>query len=414
MLKVIEMKKQLHTFIMGLLALFSIYLYYLSAEPILPTVTIKKNTLINVNNEEQKALNYLNHLRQGAGLVSFISQKQLKIAAKNHAKYLTDHSLYGHKESSKIQGFTGEFASSRIVHAGYASPQVIENVSTLNHNYKESIDGLFAAIYHRLAFLDFRSDAIGIGISQNKQKTNQTAFVYDMSSNALEKLYASKETITNERLTKALMTNKRLNSEVVIYPFNRQKNVPPAFFDELPDPLPEHKVSGFPISISFNNHFHKTAKLKSFQLFNNEGKEITETIVFDKKSDPNKRLKKLDFVLFPLKRLNWNTQYYVKFLAIVDNKIFEKKWSFHTEKFKIPLHTVNKEGQLFKMKLAEAHIFYFPPTSKVDLLNDISYPNNLDVEFIDKNTIKIIALKKVDELISLNVGRHTFNVQITR
>jgi len=413
MLKVIEMKKQLHTFIMGLLTLFSIYLYYLSAEPILPTITIKKNTLIKVNNEEKKALNYLNHLRKGAGLVPFIRQKQLNIAARNHADYLTNHSLYGHKESENIKGFTGEFASSRIVHAGYASPQVIENVSTLNHNYKESIDGLFAAIYHRLAFLDFRSDAIGIGISQNKQKTNQTAFVYDMSSKALEKLYASKQTITNEKLTQALTTNKKLNSKMVIYPFNGQQGVPPAFFDELPDPLPEHKVSGFPISISFNSHYHKSVKLLNFQLFNSEGQEITNTITFDKKSDPNKRLKKLDFVLFPLNRLNWNSQYSVKFLAIVDNEVFEKTWSFHTEKFKSPLHTVNKEGQLFKIKLSEAHIFYFPPTSKIDLLNDISYPNNLDVEFIDKNTIKIIALKKVDELISLNIGKHNFSVQIT-
>jgi len=413
MSKVIEMKKQLHTFIMGLLTLFSVYLYYLSAEPLLPTVTIKKNTLLNVANEEQKALNYLNKLRHGAGLLPFTQQEQLNVAARNHANYLTNHSLYGHVESKKHQDFTGELASSRIVYAGYASPQVIENVSTLNHNYKESVDGLFAAIYHRLAFLDFRSDAIGIGISQNSKKITQTAFVYDMSSKALEKLYENKQTITQEKLTQALSINQKLNSKVVLYPFNEQKDVPVAFFDELPDPLPEHRVSGFPISISLNNYFYRSAKLLNFQLFNNKGEEILNTLTFDQESDPNKKLKKLDFVLFPLTRLEWNTQYNVKFLAIVDNEIFEKQWSFHTKHFKEPLHTVRKENQLFKVKLAEAHIFYFPPTSKVDLLNDIAYPANLDVEFIDKNTIKIIALQKIDKIISLNAGKHTFQLEIT-
>jgi len=197
------MQKQYHTFIMGSFTLFAIYLYYLSATPMPPQLQIKDVPSMNVLNEEQNALNYLNELRTGAGLIPFKSQQQLNTAAKNHANYLTNHLTFGHKENVNHEDFTGEFASSRVTYAAYASPQVIENVSTHNQSYKASINGLFAAIYHRLAFLDFRSDAIGIGISQNPYKKTQTAFVYDMSSNALEALYKKTKNITSKKLAMA-------------------------------------------------------------------------------------------------------------------------------------------------------------------------------------------------------------------
>ncbi|CAA6826056.1 MAG: Putative periplasmic protein [uncultured Sulfurovum sp.] len=407
------MKKQLHTFIMGSFTLFAIYLYYLSATPLPPQLTIKDVPSIDVNNQEQKALTYLNTLRKGAGLVPFHSQTQLNTAAKNHANYLTNHLTFGHREEPQHPDFTGEFASSRVTHAGYATHQVIENVSTHNLSYKESINGLFAAIYHRLAFLDFRSDAIGIGISQNQHTKTQTAFVYDMSSNALESLYKNTKNISLKHITTALERNKKLNKNVVIYPFNGQKEVPPAFFDELPDPLPEHRVSGFPISISFNSYYHKEAKLLKFELYDNNGVQVNNTLKFDYKTDPNKRLEKLDFVLFPLKRLNWNSQYHVKFLAIVDQEIVSKEWHFSTQKFNMPLHIVKDNNEVYPMKQMDSHVFYFPPTSKVDLLHDISYPSNVDIEFIDKNTIKLTALAQVKRTQNLLIGKHqlTLNIQ---
>ena len=407
------MKKQLHTFIMGAFALFAIYLYYLSATPITPKLTVKKTPTIDVNREEQLALNYLNELRQGAGLIPFESNPQLNQAAKNHANYLTNHLTFGHREKAEHEDFTGEFASSRVTYAGYATPQVIENVSTHNLNHKASLNGLFAAIYHRLAFLDFRSDAIGIGISQNPYKKSQTAFVYNMSSNALEALYKKTKNITSENLRVALDANKKRNSSVVIYPFDQQIQVPPAFFDELPDPLPEHRVSGFPISIFFNSLYHREAKLLKFDLYDDKGIQIKNTLISDHKTDPNRRLEELDFVLFPLTRLAWDSQYHVKFSALIDNQEVHKNWSFRTQKFNIPLHIVQNNNQVFSMKVSTAHVFYFPPSSKVDLLHDISYPSNIDIEFIDKNTIKLTALSAVTKAQQLFIGKHqlTLNIQ---
>ncbi len=405
------MKQKIDTFIMGILTLFSIYLYHLSASPISPTIEIKKTPLIQVVTEEKKALNYLNELRQGAGLVPFKSQKELKLAAKSHADYLTNHLTYGHREEAKYSDFTGEYGSSRVMHYGYSAPQVIENVSVNNKNYKESIDGLFSAIYHRMAFLDFRVNTIGIGVSQNLQHQEHTAFVYDMSSDALEKLYRSKKKITNKNLDKALNCNKQ-NSSIILFPFNQQKNVPPAFFNELPDPLPTYDVSGYPISISFNPQVYKNVKLLSFKIFESDSNEITDTIQYDFKSDPNQRLEKFDFVLFPLKRLKWNHHYVVKTLANVDNRLLEKRWEFYTQKFNLPFHRVTNQNEEFNIRERESHIFYFPPISKNDLLKDISYPSNFDIEFIDKNTIKLTAIEAIDKLQKLTIGDHSIVVKV--
>lgn len=408
------MKKQSHTFIMGGFTLFAIYLYYLSAAPLPKPYTIKETKSLNTTQEEQQAFKYLNSLRVGAGLIPLFSHPKLNKAAKNHANYLTNHLTFGHKEDKKYKDFTGEFASSRVTYAGYAAPLVIENVSTHNQNAKESVNGLFAAIYHRLAFLDFRSDTIGIGISQHPKRKEQTAFVYDMSAKALAKLYRAKKPVSTDKITAVLTTNKKRNSKMVIYPFDKQKEVPPAFFDELPDPLPEHRVSGFPISVSFNSFYYKEGKLLNFQLFDNDGTEITNTLKIDHKTDPNKRLEKLDFVLFPLKRLKWNSQYHVKFLAIIDQKIIERKWSFTTQKFNIPFHIVKNNKGNFKMKASESHIFYFPPQSKIDLLQDIAYPSNIDIEFVDKNTIKLTALHAINKKQKLSIGKHLLTLDIQK
>ena len=260
-----------------------------------------------------------------------------------------------------------------------------------------------------MAFLDFRSDIIGIGISQNRTHLRHTAFVYDMSAEALEKLY-KQDNITQKQLTRAIENNKNKNHKMVIYPYNKQRDVPPAFFDELPDPLPNHRVSGYPISVSFNSAIYKSAKLLSFQLFNKEGVEITNTTILDAKRDPNKRLTKMDFILFPLKRLAWNQHYYVKFRAIVDKKLIEKKWSFHTRKFKLPLYSVTQNNNTFSLNKGASCILYFPPTSKEDLLGDVGYPSNYDIDFIDKNTIKLTLLstKKTETILSL--GKHSIKI----
>jgi uncharacterized protein YkwD len=406
-------KKNLRTILLGVTTLLLVYLYLLSISTETSTQLIKKSSLINSNQEQDKALKYLNQLRQGAGLVPFTSAKILNQASKNHADYLITNHTYGHYEERNKSNFTGKFASDRVIHEGYNTGLIIENVSSNNRNYKESIDGLFAAIYHRFAFLDFQGDEVGIAIKQNKHNPRETAFVYNIGSSALNRLYTTDKKPSQEALTDALNRYKHINKKIITYPFDNQTDVPPVFFNEQPDPLPNHDVSGFPISISFNPVHFKIIKLLNFQLFKGEEETpLFNTLVYDQKKDPNQRLEKFTFVLFPLERLEWNQEYRVKFLAVVDKQLLEKEWRFTTRNPSIPLHRIDNEKETITVKVNEPHLFYFPPQSGKDLLHNVRYNNHFKMEFVDQNTLKLIALKASCLVNTISIGRHNLRLHI--
>jgi len=415
---------------MGILLLFSIYLYLIAEAPI-QRIILKEEPLIDTKTQEDRALEYLNYIRTNSGLIALRENEHLKVAAKNHAEYLTSNELIGHFEDESNIGFTGKFGSNRAIYAGYKTSMVIENISNNNFDYKESIDGLMSAIYHRFGFLDFNIDEIGIGISQNPNNRYQTAFVYDMGSLNLENLCKDVPANQNfntyvegicddksirvdgEKFTKALNKNKLRNSKVVIYPFDGQRDIPPAFYDELPDPLPEYSVSGFPISISFNDIYFKSVKLIEFRLFKGD-REITKKVIYSKESDPNGRLKKGEFALFPLDRLEWNSRYEVRVKYLADGKIYKKVWHFNTKNFNNRFYKVTNPNSNFTITQGIPSIFYFPPTSKTDIFGDLKYPSFLDIEFIDKNTIQITANENSRDFISLNLGNKQLNLKIKK
>jgi len=404
-------KKNLRTILLGVVALLSIYIYFLSAQTSKQEKPIIKHIMIDHKKEERQALTYLNKLRQGAGLIPLSSSKILNHASKNHANYLIGNHSYGHYEDQNKSGFTGEFASNRVKNEGYHTDLIIENVSSNNKNYKESIDGLFAAVYHRFAFLDFQGDEIGIAIKQNPFNVRETAFVYNIGSSILNKLYKESKKPSKKALNRALDNYKNINSNVVTYPFNKQTDVPPVFFNEIPDPLPNHDVSGFPISISFNQAHFKTVKLLKFELLKDE-KTISKSIVYDNKTDPNKRLDKFSFVLFPLDRLEWNQKYFVKFLAIIDKQLVEKKWSFKTRTPTIPLHKIEDESKTITITVNKPNLFYFPPKTAKDLLKKVRYNPCFNMEFIDQNTLKLTALKTSFTVSHIDIGRHHLKLNI--
>jgi hypothetical protein len=211
-----------------------------------------------------------------------------------------------------------------------------------------------------------------------------------------------------------LSSNRKRNKKIITYPFNGQKDIPPAFYDELPDPLPNYSVSGFPISMSFNDSYFKNINMLSFKLFDDKGKEIKDTIIYNHQTDPNKRLKKFEFALFPLKRLSWNSRYSVKAIYKADGKLKTKKWEFKTRKFKTTFYKVTSNKNSFKIIKGKPTIFYFPPQSKRDILGSLKYPATLDISFIDKNTIKLTANTIQTDKVMINIGKYKLGLDIKR
>jgi len=368
-------------------------------------VEVRKVLPMNLEYEKVQARLYLDNIRASMRMQSLLPNDTLQSAAQEHAKYLMLNNSSAHEEMKGYQNFTGAVPYKRAFHAGYQSLHVSENLSTKNPSAKNSMDGLFAAIYHRFGFLSPSIDEIGMGISQDSLDSDKSAFVYLMGNSKLNSLCKKKEftgrgnyvykvckeenhRIKEQLFHKALHYNKQHNPKIIFYPYDGQENLVPAFYAENPDPLPDYEVSGLPISVEFNDYYFKEVSILSFKLYRGD-EEITEVRLMDKYSDPHHKFNSNQFALFPLKRLEYESEYRVELVYQVKKKRETLIWHFQTQKFPQELHTINKKEESIFLKASEEHIIYFRPLDEHELLLNLKFPAGVDVQLIDYNTIKL-------------------------
>ncbi len=364
--------------------------------------------------QDPSALEYLNSIRQKSGLIGFKSNKDLNNAAASHTAYLLQHQKNGHYEIKGQRGYTGEIPSERVLKAGYSSKAVMENVSVNTKTSNESIDILFAAIYHRFVFLNFDKDEIGIGSAfTGKKQSVASVFVYDIGSTAITELCKTSSTLMQDGVfymqnlcknsakivPQALFEGKqneirKKNSRIVLYPYADAVNVLPVFYTENPHPLPGSKVSGYPVSVQFNPAFYQTVELKNFHLFDREGKEVKRHKVLTYKNDKNHRFTSLQFAFMPLNRLEYGTTYRAEFEALADGKKVKKSWKFTTKDFERTLHKITKKKTTIKVHSGEEIILYFEPLSNQDVLGRIKYRGKLHITYLDRNTLLVTIPNK--------------------
>ena len=364
-----------------------------------------KAPLLDTHYEAMMALEYLNRLRTHAGMAPYASGRILTQAAQNHADYLVRHHQKGHFETPHTSGFTGKLPVERVISAGYKVAFVTENVTNNSLDYKDAVDSLFSAIYHRFGFLDFQSDEIGIGVAQDRQDTDFNAYVFDAGMHALnaacgDKSYNGNERyafkvcvdpahrILERRLLEILNSQKIASKKIVLYPYDGQQDVPPVFYDEAPDPLPDYEVSGFPVTIAFNDYYIRQANVRSISLYGPDGREIPSKILYWK-NDPNHMLKKNQYALMPLTRLSYGTTYRAELRYEHGGKRVIKKWTFRTRELPKPHFVITQKGQSVTIEPHTTYTLYFPPKNRHDRLGDLHFPADLKVRFLDFNTVQI-------------------------
>ena len=382
----------------------------------------------NVQEEINRGLEYLNSLREKVGLVPFKLNSYLSKAAYNHALYMAVNRIVGHYESEGYSGFTGVTPSDRVVYAGYPSRYVGENLSYGQENIYESIDGLFSAIYHRLGFLDFNYDEVGIGIYEN-------FYVYDMGNSKLSEYCENPEEEVygqyyydicadeSAKVPPAILDMVlELQPDYVLWPPVKDNSVPPAFFEESPDPLPDYSVSGYPVSISFNplRYRDSTIELKSFQIYEDTGDgeiPVENTRLLDKDSDPNGKIDRFQFALFPLERLRWNTDYIVSADFVIDGNEVNFVWEFKTKSIGMPYYEVSGIEEELPIRSGEKYAIYFKPLNPNDVIERFSYsysPELLidEIGYIDSNTLYIKVTGKIGDEITIDTGSRKVTLRI--
>ena len=348
-------------------------------------------------------LDYLNGLRIQTGLPPFSSQARLQIAAENHSAYMQTNNTSGHGEESNATDYTGASPSQRVQYAGYASTTVSENVSyASNATLYTSIDGLMSAIYHRFGFLSLDVDEIGIGISSNEK-----FYTYDMGNSVLKNLcidgvYSggsyylpcsdTTKKVESENYLARADGIKKASPELILWPPADANDIPPVFYEETPDPLPSHGVTGYPISVEFNSEkVTSIPTVSSFTLSDVSETQLDDIILMEKSNDPNKKFSDYQFALFPKERLEWGSKYDVEFIY---NDGTQKTigWCFSTRSLKGTadrFYRVENDGNIvLDVVSGQSYAIYIVPTDSNDKLGGVNYSTTTEVNFsyIDNNT----------------------------
>ncbi len=382
---------------------------------------------------------YLNQLRIQAGMTEFSPNSLLEQAAFNHANYLVDNFLIGHYESTGTTGFTGFNVKDRVIFADYQSTLVSENISSGDNISSDAIDSLMGAIYHRFGFLDFGTNEVGIGIGQTSTPNFHSAYVFDMGNSEYNTLCQGPDftgagvyiygvcepdtKISEANFSRVATRAQGNNPYIVQWPIDGDNNVPPAFFEESPDPLPDYSVSGYPVSIQFNPLTFTNAgvEVTEFKIYReSDYQEIQPTRLLTKATDPNEKFSALEYALFPLERLDWDTAYLVEVKYATNSSVNTLTWRFTTKDLGMPLYTVQGIGEEILLPLnTEMFAFYVPPTPTfADLGGRLSYVYSggmtIATEFEDGNTVLVNLVGNIGQQATFKFsGERNFTVKIS-
>ncbi len=386
---------------------------------------------VDIELEKQIAYQYLNQIREAAGMNPFKKNENLQNSAHNHARYLSINRVIGHFQDEGYPEYTGSKPDDRAIFAGYETRSVTENTSFGQKNSFESIEGLMSAIYHRFGFLDFSKDEVGISLVKagngfnfvyNMGNERQNHFcryaIYTKEGSYYKDACRQQNKVDVEKFDKLEQETLKSNPSVIIWPPDRAKHVLNAFYEEIPDPLPGLSVSGYPVSIQFNPFYFKLVKLLSFKLFRTDDNRIVEPVhLMHKRNDPNHKLTEFQFALFPLKRLEWGKKYRAEAVFETDNGKQNKIWTFTAKELPYPMFVIRALKDFLLMKPNRTYAVYVPPASRLPFIEQLQWETastlQSDVIWEDRNTIlvKLSGEKCRQASFSLN-GNRSFTVQL--
>ena len=185
--------------------------------------------------------------------------------------------------------------------------------------------------------------------------------------------------------------------ETVMWPPPGARSVPPAFFIEEPDPLPDLEVSGYPVSIQFNPGSAGQVRLQGFELFRFDGEErmpVEPVRLLDHANDPNQLLSAHEFALFPLQRLAWGAAYLAVVDTLVDGQPRHFEWRFETQGQDLAVLTAASPWQRFVVRSGLDYLLYLPPRegsayTVLSTRTEHLSSNSVSLEVVDPNTLRV-------------------------
>jgi len=368
-----------------------------ASESILTAKTPKEGVLYS------DAIGYLNDIRFQVGLNALVVNPNLLASAQNHANYCAANDIITHDEISSKSNFTGENPSARAFAAGYNS-QILENVSSGQEDEISSVNGLMSAIYHRFGFLNLHIDEFGFATAKNE---TTKFYVFNMGNSKIEgfckagasedggfgEFYRGMCKNPQQSISARNLANKSYISprKFVAYPVG--ENVAATFSNEIPDPMPECKITANPVSIEFSK-FDEKVMIRDFEIFEGSRK-LTNTVLLNKKTDPNRLLNEFQFALFSKEIFKFDTEYRVKFSYFQGREEKFEEWSFTTATPKRPYFEV-RGGEILGIEADKEYEIFVIPKDCNDVVESWSFSyspitGKPEIETVETNLLRIKA-----------------------
>lgn len=211
----------------------------------------------------------------------------------------------------------------------------------------------------------------------------------------------------------------RRRPEIVLWPPPDARGVPPAFFIEEPDPLPDRPVAGHPVSVQVNPAHADRVTLEGFELFRLKGGErvpVESVRLLDADSDPNGLLTAHEFALFPSRRLAWGAAYEAVVDLVLDARPRRLVWRFVTKGVGVRVLTAATERQRFVVPSGEPLWLYLPPREgqpHTVLRSQVSYRrgNRVALSVIDPNTAEITVEARFCDRVTVTFEPQAFEAR---
>ena len=376
---------------------------------------------------DSDAVAYLNEYRRGSGLSGLRQNQILSQAAKNHADYSAQNEYMGHDETVGRAKFSGADPVSRAIAAGYKSRHILENIAYKN-DFKEAVDGLFSAIYHRFAFLNLSVDEVGYALA-SKDKFN--AFVFEMGNSRLNAFCARGASDTgagrfytnvcadkNLKIKDAKFDNFTGSSKPFVK-FPGSTAVTPYFSGEIPDPFPECKITANPVSIEFNANAGEV-KFKDFEIFK-DGRKLQNLHVITSKNDVNSKFSKGQFAAFSREVFDFGAQYEAVFSYEQANaqstgaQVKQIKWSFKTKTPQNPYFDA-RDGDVLGADADKTYEIFFRPKDCNDLMTRYVYSVSgfaeAQIKQSGTNTLSVELKGLAGDTLSITAGGMSVKVRL--
>lgn len=376
---------------------------------------------------DSDAVSYLNEYRRGSGLSGLKQNQILSQAAKNHAEYSAQNEYMGHDETAGRAKFSGADPVSRAIAVGYKSRHILENIAYKN-DFKEAVDGLFSAIYHRFAFLNLSIDEVGYALA-SKDKFN--AFVFEMGNSRLSAFCARGASDTGAgRFYTNVCADKNLKikdakfdnfigSSKPFVKFPGSTAVTPYFSGEIPDPFPECKITANPVSIEFNANAGEV-KFKDFEIFK-DGRKLQNLHVITSKNDVNSKFSKGQFAVFSREVFDFGAQYEAVFSYEQANaqstgaQVKQIKWSFKTKTPQNPYFDA-RDGDVLGVDAGKTYEIFFRPKDCNDLMTRYVYSVSgfaeAQIKQSGTNTLSVKLKGLAGDTLSITAGGMSVKVRL--